>query len=83
MPCARLSHRRGEACQWQGQTNRAASEFEVGPAAGLKRGRRCTTVTEHSVHRMVPGKSGGYVWEVAVNTEPKARAPFGLVAPWW
>jgi hypothetical protein len=55
-------------------------EFELGRPAGLKVGTTLNAVMAMQFNGLVLGP-GGYVWEVQVNGEEKARAPFWMVEP--
>ena len=49
--------------------------LELGRPPGLKRGTTLNAVLAMQFYGLVLDP-GGYVWEVRVNEEPKARAPF-------
>jgi hypothetical protein len=53
---------------------------EVGRPPGLKRGTSLNAVFAFRFNGLVLGV-GGYVWEIFINREPKARAPFWVVSP--
>jgi hypothetical protein len=57
-----------------------ALRHEVGRPPGLKRGTSLNAVFAFRFDGLVL-EAGGYVWEVFINREPKARTPFWIVSP--
>lgn len=56
----------------------AGGPLELGRPAGLKRGTTLNAVLTMQFNGLML-EPGGYVWEVLVNDEEKARAPFWIV----
>lgn len=56
----------------------SAAEFELGRPPGLKRGSNLNAVMAMQINGLVLDP-GGYVWEIRVNEDEKARAPFWMV----
>lgn len=69
----------GEPVQSQGQPVENVAEFELGRPPGLKRGTTLNAVMAMQFNGLVLSE-GGYVWEVYVDDEQAARAPFWMVA---
>lgn len=55
-------------------------EIELGRPPGLKRGTTLNAVIAMQFNGLVLPE-GGYVWEVRIGPDEKARAPFWIVAP--
>lgn len=68
----------GEAVSVGGTTVEMATALEIGRPPGLKRGTTLNAVMTMQFNGIVL-TAGGYVWEVGVNGDPEARAPFWIV----
>lgn len=72
---ARLTTEDGSVVDLGGGPIEAQGQLEVGRPAGLKRGTPLDTTVALNFAAL-PLNPGGYVWQLLVNNEPKARTPF-------
>ncbi len=70
----------GDVVNIEGQEVEVTTEIELGRPPGLKRGTTLNAVMTFQFNGLVLIE-GGYVWEVFVHGDPKARAPFWIVQP--
>lgn len=68
----------GEQVSAQDQPIESGGEFELGRPPGLKRGTTLNAVIALQFNGLVL-PAGGYVWEVQIDNDPAARAPFWIV----
>jgi hypothetical protein len=70
----------GEKVEQDGQAVRAAGNLEVGRPPGLRPGTPLDATFALNFQGLAL-EAGGYVWELRVNGEPAARAPFNVTVP--